>query len=213
MERVYRAGNRRKTVSKQKDDDDDNTSNKNKNNSNNNNNNRRILVVGTVCQFLYTRGSHTSWYRDPLKWRTHLRDLSFLSVSDTCSSAQRCRALSGCTVTAGTWIALQPLYTYSKLKRFLYNYEEICEIFSQLCHFPKAHVLNSIDLLTCQNSAWIHLYFKYFLRTQRPPYSKSRIPAGPRYTIWKTRVVLRYPSKLWNPPHQRPSILILNIWH
>jgi hypothetical protein len=39
----------------------------------------------------------------------------FLYSHEKCSSAHCCRSLSGCRVPAGTRIALQPLYTYSKL--------------------------------------------------------------------------------------------------
>jgi hypothetical protein len=43
-----------------------------------------------------------------------LHPILSIPVNRKCSSARGCRLLSGCTVTAGTWVDLRASYTYSK---------------------------------------------------------------------------------------------------
>jgi hypothetical protein len=61
-------------------------------------------------------------------------------------------SLSDCKVTAGTYIALQPLYTYSNYEMLLYSHKKSQNI------SPATDIFSEI-LLTFQNCVWVQLWF------------------------------------------------------
>lgn len=97
----------------------------------------------------------------------------WLPVGKKGSSACCGRALLGCILIARTNIALQPFYTYSKLQNIPVQSQKIRKLFRQLLHFSKAPILN---VMTCQNFAWIQLYFKIILENSA---TYVRVGCGP----------------------------------
>jgi hypothetical protein len=59
------------------------------------------------------------WQQEPKELYSVSTPTVYYKISlyshEKCTSVHCCRSLSGCTVKAGIWIALQPLYTYSNL--------------------------------------------------------------------------------------------------